>query len=218
MENFENFHYSETESSEIAEQMFTYLNPKNKPYLEEEEILKILKIAYSGLRTPSELQIDDIMSYLNFHGGSQISGKLTFEEFKNMTIRLLSQTEKKKIEKIQKKKNQNFEFCEDLKKELILTVGNEAVENELKSAIELFEKYDSNKNGFIEDFDVPQILIDTYKAVGVEYEPTEEDVYQYIEMMDLDKDGRISRVEYEIFVLNSLRKQEGEVRDINKVF
>ena len=41
--------------------------------------------------------------------------------------------------------------------------------------------------------------------MGKNYEPTQEDVRQYIAMMDLDKDGKISRVEYEIFVLNSLK-------------
>ena len=44
------------------------------------------------------------------------------------------------IEEIKKKREQNEIFCDELKKNLINTVGEEAVENELKSAMDLFEK------------------------------------------------------------------------------
>ncbi len=211
------FRYSEDEAREVAKQMFDYLNTKNKQFLEEEEVLKLLKMAYMGLRTEENLNLDDIMSYLNFHGSGEIMGKITYREFESMVVRLLSLTEKEKLDKIKTKREENEIFCKDLKKHLVDTVGEEAVEAELKSAMNLFEKYDTNQNGFIEDFEVPQILIDTYKAVGVEYTPTEDDIQQYIAMMDLDKDKKISRVEYEIFVLNSLKKQGPKLGKIDQV-
>lgn len=43
--------------------------------------------------------------------------------------------------------------------------------------------------------------------MGKDFSPTKEDVLQYINMMDLDKDGKISKMEYEIFVLKSLKQQ-----------
>ena len=43
--------------------------------------------------------------------------------------------------------------------------------------------------------------------MGKDYTPSVQDVKQYIAMMDLDKDGKISRTEYEIFVLNILKGQ-----------
>ena len=51
--------------------MFNHLNTKNKKYLDEEEVIQILKMAYMGLRNEEEFTLDDIMSYLNFHGSTE---------------------------------------------------------------------------------------------------------------------------------------------------
>ena len=64
-------------------------------------------MAYLGLRTENDIQFDDIISYLNFHGGSEVEGKISYNEFENMIVRLLSLTETEKIENVKKQREDN---------------------------------------------------------------------------------------------------------------
>ena len=50
-------------------------------------------MAYMGLRNEEDFNLDDIMSYLNYHGSSHTIGKISFQEFENMVVRLLCLTE-----------------------------------------------------------------------------------------------------------------------------
>ena len=63
----------------------------------------------------------------------------------------------------------------------------------------MFEIYDVNKNGFIEQHEVIPIMIDTYKIMNKVFSPTPNDVRGYIEMMDTDENGKISMEELEVF-------------------
>lgn len=53
----------------------------------------------------------------------------------------------------------------------------------------LFNKFDEDGSGFITDEEVRGLLIETYKQVGVVYEPTEQDVRSWVEMTDTNGDG-----------------------------
>lgn len=64
------FKYSIQDAKQIASQMFDFLGPQND-MLGEEEVMKILNIAYQGVKTDEDVKYDDIVSYINFHGGSQ---------------------------------------------------------------------------------------------------------------------------------------------------
>ena len=108
-------------------------------------------------------------------------------------------------------------YKDNLKEELNREIGHEIVENEIRYGMSLFEKYDINKNGYLEDFEIPQILIDTYEAMKVEYSPTTEDVQNYIKMMDIDEDGKISRTEYELFLLQALHNRGVKIDNMNKL-
>ena len=43
--------------------------------------------------------------------------------------------------------------------------------------------------------------------LGLRFDPTNNDIQQYIDMMDKNSDGRISLYEYEVFVLKALQKR-----------
>ena len=204
---FGTFKISEKKAKKMARLMFDYINPENKQYLEEKEILEIFKLAYLGVRIDSNITLDEIESYLNFHGGKQVSSKMTFEEFEEMVVRLLTLSENQKLIELNKKREDMRIYKENLKEELNEEIGREIVESEIRYGMTLFEKYDLNKNGYLEDFEIPQILIDTYEAMRVEYSPTTEDVLNYIKMMDIDEDGKISRTEYELFLLQALHNR-----------
>lgn len=48
--------------------MFEFLNPIDN-LIGEEEVMKILNMAYFGLKIEDDIKYDDIKSYIHFHGG-----------------------------------------------------------------------------------------------------------------------------------------------------
>ncbi len=60
-----------------------------------------------------------------------------------------------------------------------------------------FQFYSKKQSGSIEAEDGRHILIDIYKSIGVNYDPSEEDIKEYMEVMDADKDGKITVTDIE---------------------
>lgn len=60
----------------------------------------------------------------------------------------------------------------------------------------LFDRYDRNRSQFIEREEVPQLMIDTYNTIGLQFTPNERDIDSYMSNMDLSQDGLISREEF----------------------
>ncbi|CAD8142665.1 unnamed protein product [Paramecium octaurelia] len=81
------------------------------------------------------------------------------------------------------------------------------VQERLKVARRIFTLIDSDQSGFITEAEVPQLLIETYKQMGMTIEPTQEDVDLWMEMADTDQDGKVSLVDYEDLILRGLRQQ-----------
>lgn len=59
--------------------------------------------------------------------------------------------------------------------------------------------------GYITEKHVPILLVETYKNMGMTIDPTNEDVTMWMEMADLDGDGKVYLVDYEALVLKSLK-------------
>ena len=80
------------------------------------------------------------------------------------------------------------------------------VEARLEVARRLFRSIDDDQSGFIGEEEVPQLLIETYKTMGVNnYNPTQEDVKAWMSLTDLDEDGKVTLEDYEDFVVRSLK-------------
>ena len=67
----------------------------------------------------------------------------------------------------------------------------------LEEARRLFRKYDSDGSGFLEREEIPKILNDTYKGMGLNIVVNKVDVDSYIKWMDENNDGRVSLPEFE---------------------
>lgn len=80
------------------------------------------------------------------------------------------------------------------------------VQSQLDQARRIFRKYDTDHSGFLERPEIPLVLADTYRAIGVEKTFTQEEVDSYIRMIDTNKDGKISLDEYEAIVIQTLQK------------
>jgi len=70
----------------------------------------------------------------------------------------------------------------------------------------VFDKYDTNKDGFIDELELKRLMEETYKFLGIAKVITSSDVQSYLDMVDTNKDGRISYPEYETIVVKCLAK------------
>lgn len=99
------------------------------------------------------------------------------------------------------------EQVKTLRRQLSLTMGNEKVMQEINHARSIFEKYDRDRNGYLDRYEIRPILIDTYQTLGYDFNPSQDDIDRYIEMMDSNGDGSISIFEFELFVLQALENR-----------
>jgi len=66
----------------------------------------------------------------------------------------------------------------------------------LEMAKLLFEKYDTDKNGFIDEAEMKQILEDSYRQMGIPKVFTKEELDIFFDLVDENRDGKISLEEY----------------------
>ncbi|CAD8046959.1 unnamed protein product [Paramecium sonneborni] len=84
-------------------------------------------------------------------------------------------------------------------------------ESRLQVARRIFKMLDQENNGFITEKHVSPLLVETYKNMGMQIEPTREDIDMWMEMADQDRDGKVYLIDYEGLVLKSLRSQGIEI-------
>lgn len=70
----------------------------------------------------------------------------------------------------------------------------------------VFEKFDEDKNGFIDERELKLLMEETYRILGVNKTISEEDVRSYLLMADVNKDGKVSYPEYETIVTKALAR------------
>jgi hypothetical protein len=58
----------------------------------------------------------------------------------------------------------------------------------------------------LSETEIPDLLRETYSMMGVEYNPTQEDTQSWMEMTDLDGDGKVTLEDYEKLIIESLAK------------
>jgi len=75
----------------------------------------------------------------------------------------------------------------------------------LDVARRLFKKFDEDGSGFITEEEVGHLLIETYKSMGIQYQPTYDDIKSWMRMTDTNGDGKVSLEEYEDLVIRSLQ-------------
>ena len=69
----------------------------------------------------------------------------------------------------------------------------------------VFDKFDEDGNGFIDERELKKLMEETYNLLGVSKVITNEDVQSYLLMID-SKDGRVSYPEYERIVTRALAR------------
>ncbi|EAS07272.1 EF-hand pair protein (macronuclear) [Tetrahymena thermophila SB210] len=83
---------------------------------------------------------------------------------------------------------------------------SKAVEQRLDVARRLFKKFDRDQSGVISRDEVPQLLEDTYRELGMNQKVSKQDIDDWMNLNDVNKDGQVTLQEYEQVILQSLKK------------
>lgn len=77
----------------------------------------------------------------------------------------------------------------------------------------VFQEFDAHETGYVEYENLLGLLSQVYSLFGLKQKPAPQDAKKYIEVIDADKDGRISWSDFELFlikVLGSIDKSQVE--------
>lgn len=91
---------------------------------------------------------------------------------------------------------------------LVHKVGLSRVEEELARARKLFQKYDTNRSGYLELDELRPMIRDSYKQLDRSVTPTADDASQYMRLLDASGDSLVSLEEFELHVLKALQKRD----------
>ena len=61
----------------------------------------------------------------------------------------------------------------------------------------IIETYDGNNDGICESIEVAKWLVDCYRAMNKQFQPTATDIASYVQIVDKNRNGKISREELE---------------------
>ena len=64
----------------------------------------------------------------------------------------------------------------------------------------IIEAYDGNNDGICESIEVGKWLVDCYRAMNKNFQPTATDIASYVQIVDRNKSGKISVEDLETFI------------------
>ena len=71
-------------------------------------------------------------------------------------------------------------------------------------AQKIFEIYDKDKSGVIENYEIGQMMIDTYSSINKHFVPSQYDIETYIKILDKDGDGKVTLPDVEAMVVRMM--------------
>jgi len=76
----------------------------------------------------------------------------------------------------------------------------------------IFNKFDADKSGFLEEDEIPAVLEETYKKIGVKKTVNPKDVQTYMKTLDHNQDGKISMDEFIKCLVDTLVKDKQKLK------
>lgn len=70
-------------------------------------------------------------------------------------------------------------------------------ENADNLAKRMFDYYNKDQSPAIDTYEIGSMLKDAYAAIGVNFQPTEEDIAQYSKSIDYNGDGKVTLDDFE---------------------
>ena len=65
----------------------------------------------------------------------------------------------------------------------------------------IIETYDGNGDGVCETIEVAKWLVDCYRAMNKSFQPTATDIASYVQIIDKNRNGKVTREELEEFII-----------------
>jgi len=212
----------------IAAKIFEIYDVNKTGYLSESSAKLMITDSYKLLGKNATVSNQESTNYLNIHDKNK-DGKVTLHDMEEICINYLCGTGPSinlTLINRQKEHSSNYHNIShpntspagrsvnversvtkpahtkkaQLIRQLTDELGDDAVQQELKHAKTIFEKYDIDKDGFLDHSEVEPMMRDTYKNLGQYFNPSKDDVQHYISMMDVAGNDRVSQEEYETFV------------------
>eukprot|EP01015_Nassula_variabilis_P019040 TRINITY_DN3176_c0_g1_i3.p1 TRINITY_DN3176_c0_g1~~TRINITY_DN3176_c0_g1_i3.p1 ORF type:complete len:214 (+),score=72.84 TRINITY_DN3176_c0_g1_i3:66-707(+) len=173
----------------IARRIFDTYDRDRNGVIDPHEIPAMMSDAYKTINkafTPSKADVDSYIKVLDRDN----DGRVTLPDIEQVVIRFLL----------------GEDYGRYSVKDVVRTqaVYPAVVQQQLDQARRIFQQYDRDRSGYIDEAEIYPMMRDTYKAMGVNFEPSPSDVQSYMRMTDLNRDGRISLAEYEALVIRSL--------------
>ena len=169
----------------IAQRLFSNYDRNSNRVIDDNEIPAMITDTYKFFNKNLAPDAKDQENFKKVLDRNK-DGLVTYEDIENLCFKYLL---KGQFENMKKK------------------VYSADVEARLELARRLFKQIDRDGSGHIGETEVPDLLIETYKSMGVNnYSPTREDVRAWMDLTDLDGDGKVTLEDYEDFVIRSLVK------------
>ena len=180
----------------VARRLFDTYDRDRDGVIDNVEIVSMIVDAYRTFNKQYNPSRSDIDSYQKVCDLNR-DGRVTFQDIEDICVKYLVASPLSIVSPLKKK-------VEKVKKSGIRY--NAEVESRLELARRLFKMIDKDGSGWIDSGEVPELLIGTYKQIGISgYQPTKQDVEVWMAMADTDGDGKVTLEEYEELVLRSLR-------------
>lgn len=171
-------------------------------YIERPNASQILVDLYKGIGKgfdPSQGDVDSYLKALDFNG----DGRVNLPDIEFLAIKYLASDGAGVYP--QPKAPANQELLKRGGAGVTRKLTNEA-QSRLDVARRLFSRFDADNSKFIDQTEVPNIIIESYKIMGMNVTPTKNDVENWMLMTDTNKDGKVSLEEFENLVIRSLQK------------
>lgn len=178
----------------VARRIFETYDRDRNGLLDSIEVAPMMVDAYRAMNkgfNPSKADVDTYSRILDRNN----DGKVTLQDIEELAIKYLVGGEIK----VERK-----DRAEGVKR--AAPVYNPKVQERLDVARRLFQMFDRDGSGFLDEEEIPQLMIETYKAMNINnYQPSKDDVRSWLQMGDTNRDGRVSLPEYEDLIVRSLR-------------
>lgn len=80
------------------------------------------------------------------------------------------------------------------------------IQEKLLKAQRQFFQVDKDNSGFIEEAELKELLIRSYREMGIDQIPSDEDVKTLLDAIDTNRDGRVSLREWEEMVIRIFQR------------
>ena len=178
-------------AKQVARRLFEQYDRDRNGLLDSIEVAPMMVDAYRAMNkgfNPSKADVDTYSRILDRNN----DGKVTLQDLEELAVKYLVGERKERKEK----------------PVMSLPTYNPQVEQRLEVARRLFRMFVRDGSGFLDEEEVPKLMNETYKAMGINnFSPSRDDVKSWLAMGDTNQDGRVSLEEYEVVIIRSLKNQ-----------